>query len=195
MCHRCTCSSDAFQTSRVSLEHEFASLHGLLKKGAARALSFRRLFRRIPQKPKIGFHAKMLTRVFGLLVAVATASPSVDVVYRAGATECGPEDLIKNQTTVSIHYTVTMPHIDSGRVIDSTREEVPGGRGQPLTLVVGLRLVLPGLDQGLIGLCKGAQVDLTVPPELAYGEKGLREQTRDPATGNLTAYEGGEWTL
>ena len=184
----------AFQTSRVSLEHEFASLHGLLKKGAARALSFRRLFRRIPQKPKIGFHAKMLTRVFGLFVAVA-ASPSVDVVYRAGATECGPEDLIKNQTTVSIHYTVTMPHIDSGRVIDSTREEVPGGRGQPLTLVVGLRLVLPGLDQGLIGLCKGAQVDLTVPPELAYGEKGLREQTRDPATDNLTAYEGGEWTL
>ena len=32
----------AFQTSRVSLEHEFASLHGRLKKGAARALSFRR---------------------------------------------------------------------------------------------------------------------------------------------------------
>ena len=134
----------------------------------------------------------LVARVFGLFVAVASASPSVDVVYRAGTTECGPEDLIKNQTTVSIHYTVTMPYIDSGRVIDSTREEVPGGRGQPLTLVVGLRLVLPGLDQGLIGLCKGAQVDLTVPPELAYGEKGLREQTRDPDTGNVTAYEGGD---
>ena len=190
----------AFQTSSVSLEHEFASLHGLLKKGAARAVRCRSdafpSNSQVRKNRRLGsILAKMLTRVFGLFVAVATASPSVDVVYRAGATECGPEDLIKNQTTVSIHYTVTMPHIDSGRVIDSTREEVPGGRGQPLTLVVGLRLVLPGLDQGLIGLCKGAQVDLTVPPELAYGEKGLREQTRDPATGNLTAYEGGEWTL
>ena len=38
---------------------------------------------------------------------------------------------------------------------------------------LGAEQVIAGLDQGISKICLGARAKLTVPPELAYGERGF----------------------
>jgi FK506-binding protein 14 len=42
--------------------------------------------------------------------------------------------------------------------------------------------VIPGWDQGLIGLCKGAKAELVIPPEMGYGSTGAGETIPGGAT-------------
>ncbi|MEU4565690.1 FKBP-type peptidyl-prolyl cis-trans isomerase [Micromonospora sp. NPDC023956] len=44
--------------------------------------------------------------------------------------------------------------------------------GQPFTFQVGGGRVIPGWDQGLVGVNVGSRVQLDIPAELAYGEGG-----------------------
>lgn len=45
-------------------------------------------------------------------------------------------------------------------------------RPSPFTFQLGKRQVIPGWDLGLLGMCKGEKRKLTIPPELAYGDRG-----------------------
>ena len=45
-------------------------------------------------------------------------------------------------------------------------------RGQPFQFRLGVGEVIPGWDQGLLGMCAGERRRLVVPPNLAYGDKG-----------------------
>lgn len=45
-------------------------------------------------------------------------------------------------------------------------------RGQPLEVVLGAERVIPGWEQGLLGMQVGGRRILTIPPELAYGDRG-----------------------
>ena len=45
--------------------------------------------------------------------------------------------------------------------------------------------VIPGWDQGLIGLCKGAKAILVIPPDMGYGEKGAGDDIPGGATLNF----------
>lgn len=72
---------------------------------------------------------------------------------------------------VSVHYTGWLYHPTKpehkGRQFDSSRD-----RGQPFELTVGAGDVIPGWDQGLLGLKAGGQRRLVIPPGLAYGSRG-----------------------
>jgi len=57
--------------------------------------------------------------------------------------------------------------LDDGTVFDSSIE-----RGQPFTFTLGTGQVIPGWDEGLVGVRGGSIVQLIIPPELAYGEQG-----------------------
>ena len=68
-------------------------------------------------------------------------------------------------STVSAHY-VGVAH--------STGEEFDASwnRGAPLDFRLGVGMVIAGWDQGIEGMKVGGRRRLTIPPHLAYGDRG-----------------------
>ena len=66
---------------------------------------------------------------------------------------------------VAVHYV---------GVAYSTGEEFDAsyGRGEPLVFGLGARQVITGWDQGIVGMKVGGRRRLTIPPHLAYGDRG-----------------------
>jgi peptidylprolyl isomerase len=75
---------------------------------------------------------------------------------------------------VTVHYT--------GWLEDGTRFDSSYNRGQPLTMVVGSGQVIPGWDEGLVGMKAGGKRQLRIPPDLGYGEEGAGEIIPPDAT-------------
>lgn len=63
------------------------------------------------------------------------------------------------------------------------------GTGQPYQMVLGSGDMIPGVDQGLVGMCPGEVRRLQIPPALAYGPRA-RDAFRIPVD-----YQGLEWTI
>ena len=67
---------------------------------------------------------------------------------------------------VSVHYT---GRFTDGRVFDSSVLQ----NRSPLVFAVGTGRVIKGWDEALLGMGLGEKRRLTIPPHLAYGEKGF----------------------
>ena len=67
-------------------------------------------------------------------------------------------------SVVDVHYT---GRLDSGEVFDSSLE-----RGEPIRFTLGAGQVIPGWDRGILGMKTGGKRVLSIPPELAYGQRG-----------------------
>ncbi|MEZ4621226.1 MAG: FKBP-type peptidyl-prolyl cis-trans isomerase [Caldilineaceae bacterium] len=65
---------------------------------------------------------------------------------------------------VSVHYTGTLTN---GVVFDSSYQ-----RNEPIQFPLGVGRVIPGWDEGISLMKKGGKAQLTIPPELGYGERG-----------------------
>ena len=72
---------------------------------------------------------------------------------------------VKAGDTVTVHYVGTLT---DGKVFDSSK-----GRGQPFDSVVGRGMAIRGWDIGLIGMRVGGVRRMSVPPEQAYGKRGV----------------------
>ncbi|WP_031507599.1 FKBP-type peptidyl-prolyl cis-trans isomerase [Streptomyces megasporus] len=77
----------------------------------------------------------------------------------------GDGPVAKAGDTVSVHYV---------GVAFSTGEEFDASwnRGAPLRFQLGIGQVIPGWDQGVQGMKVGGRRRLTIPPHLAYGDRG-----------------------
>ena len=71
----------------------------------------------------------------------------------------------KPGTTVSVHY-VGVTH-SAGEEFDASYN-----RGEPLQFPLGVGMVIAGWEQGIEGMKVGGRRKLTIPPHLAYGERG-----------------------
>ena len=109
-----------------------------------------------------------LLAVFGLVALMAcgggdsTATPS-------GPTSLQIEDLtVGTGATAAVGDTVSVGYIGTfldGRVLDPG----PG----PITFQIGAGRVIPGFEQGIIGMRVGGNRRITVPSALAYGSAGF----------------------
>ena len=78
---------------------------------------------------------------------------------------------IAKETVVSIHYTLKD---DKGKVIDSS------SGGDPLVYLHGASNIIPGLEDALTGKKLGDKLNVTVPPEKAYGQRDERMVQKIP---------------
>lgn len=75
----------------------------------------------------------------------------------------GPSSTIGD--TLSVHYTGTL---EDGTKFDSSLD-----RGTPFEFVIGQGYVIEGWDQGMLGMQVGGKRKLTIPSDLAYGDRGI----------------------
>jgi peptidylprolyl isomerase len=81
-----------------------------------------------------------------------------DIVKGKGA-EAKPGDTLKVQYVGVVYST--------GKEFDASWD-----RGQPFSFKLGSGGVIPGWDQGIVGMRVGGRRELIIPPNLAYGAQG-----------------------
>jgi FKBP-type peptidyl-prolyl cis-trans isomerase len=74
----------------------------------------------------------------------------------------GPE--AKSGQRVTVHYT---GWLTDGKKFDSSLD-----RKQPFQFMLGAGQVIKGWDDGVAGMRVGGKRKLTIPPKMAYGERG-----------------------
>jgi peptidylprolyl isomerase len=84
----------------------------------------------------------------------------------------GPE--VVDGSTVEVHYVGIS--WSTGEQFDSSWDN-----GAPFEVTLGQQRVIPGWDQGLLGMHEGGRRELRIPPALAYGAGGIT----DPSTGEV----------
>jgi len=78
---------------------------------------------------------------------------------------------LESGTRVLVHYTGTL---DDGTQFDSSRDR------EPLEVIIGEGMVIPGFEKAIVGLAPGQSVTVTIPEEEAYGPHNEEMLVRIP---------------
>jgi len=93
----------------------------------------------------------------------ATTSTQVDIEVLFKPTDCS--ETAASGDTVNLHY---IAKFANGQSFDNSRQ-----RDTPMEVQLGANKIIPGVEQGVIGMCVGEKRKIVIPPELAYGNKGV----------------------
>jgi FKBP-type peptidyl-prolyl cis-trans isomerase len=78
----------------------------------------------------------------------AKKKPKVKISIEAKPPDCREEDGAKSGDSLVVHYTGAL---ENGQIFDTSKRE---GR-EPFEITLGEGRVIPGWEQGLIGVCSG----------------------------------------
>jgi len=81
--------------------------------------------------------------------------------------QCSDNEKASEGDKVTVHY--------GGFLMNGTKFDSSFDRARPFTFELGVGQVIPGWDQGLLGVCPKEERHLVVPSDLAYGERGAGE--------------------
>lgn len=93
----------------------------------------------------------------------ATETPGADGLKVEDVTEGSGAEAAEGKT-VTVHYT--------GTLTDGTKFDSSLDRNAPFSFQLGSGQVIRGWELGVKGMKVGGKRKLTIPPELAYGERG-----------------------
>ncbi|MGE0615181.1 MAG: FKBP-type peptidyl-prolyl cis-trans isomerase [Bacteriovoracia bacterium] len=102
----------------------------------------------------------LATLVCTVALAACTSKPSLkseDLKVGDGAEAAAGK-------SVKVHYT--------GWLTNGTKFDSSLDRGVPFEFPLGEGRVIPGWDKGVAGMKVGGKRKLTIPPDMAYGERG-----------------------
>jgi peptidylprolyl isomerase len=124
----------------------------------------------------------MTTRIAAAAAALALLTAAVAPAARAAEThtvnladglkytdtKLGAGPAAKPGDKVVVQYTGWLDENGKkGKKFDSSYDH-----GEPFTFTLGAHQVIPGWDEGLVGMKAGGERTLIIPPDLAYGSQG-----------------------
>lgn len=113
---------------------------------------------------QITMFQSVIVKAVAILAAVnAVLASTVGIQITKPVADCKVK--AENGNDVTIHYT--------GRFTDGKEFDSSIPRDAPITFELGSARVIPGWDQGLVGMCLGEKRTLTIPSDLAYGSAGI----------------------
>ncbi len=122
---------------------------------------------------KNSFFLLLLSLVF---VTACQSSPPTSNNYEppmnATNTELLIEDLYEGEGRVSEDGDLLVVHY-TGTLEDGTKFNSSLDRGEPFEFVIGQGYVIQGWDEGMLGMKIGGKRKLTIPSDMAYGDRGV----------------------
>lgn len=106
----------------------------------------------------------LLFGLFSTAIAGSLKDLEIDVTKRIAVEECTIK--ASSGDTVKVHYTGRL--MSNNKTFDSSYS-----RNSPIEFKLGVGQVIPGWDQGVIGMCVGEERTLNIPASLAYGKNGI----------------------
>lgn len=109
-----------------------------------------------------------------------TKKPVVDITDATAPTSLVVQDLVVGKgKAATCGDTVSVQYVG---VAFSTKKQFDASwdRGQAFQFALGGGNVIPGWDQGVVGMRVGGRRELTIPPALGYGTTGTQDGTIGP---------------
>lgn len=113
------------------------------------------------------------TALISTVIRAQNEEPSLQVDITKAVT-CPESEKAAEGDQVTVHY--------GGFLMDGKKFDSSFDRQTPFGFELGVGQVIPGWDQGLIGVCTGEERHLVVPASLAYGERGAGDVIPPGAT-------------
>jgi rhodanese-related sulfurtransferase len=105
---------------------------------------------------------KILILIFTIFLSLSFQVQSAEIEIISDKPGMGKK--IIHHSWVQLEYTGSF---ENGEIFDTNI-----GKDRPLVVQMGMKEVISGFEQGIIGTTKGTKRKIKIPAELAYGEKG-----------------------